>query len=268
MILIDAPAYVPFEPRTEAQRALRADLRRKLKGLKVGPGEILWAALAGRLPNGADVENALFYNLDGGGAFARSMDNGVSFELDPSPLQTGIRYTYEIAPSDGEFRCWRAGRGLASLVAEVDMPPTLASIWWALRSVPGSIRPAGDSRHPDEPFAVMLDVEGPERRLTPVLVKTILDGVVCGLQSQTDTATAAALAPRIAGGLDAPAAAVADALIRAGSSAVGVRTRLVHAHGNGVQWTPDDDRCVAARLLFRAAHQWRVAGTVTVAEVR
>src|ERR1035438_2467074 len=92
MILIDAPAYVPFEPRTDAQRALRAELRTKLKALKVGPGEILWAALAGPLPNGADVENALFYNLDGDRAFARSMDNGVSFELDPSPLQTGIRY--------------------------------------------------------------------------------------------------------------------------------------------------------------------------------
>ena len=268
MILIDAPAYVPFQPRTDAQRALRAELRRNLKSLKVGPGEILWASFAGPLPPGADVENALFYNLDGGRAFADSMDNGVSFELDPSPLQTGVRYRYEIAPADGEFRSWRAGRGLAALVAELHMPPTLASVWWALRSGPGSIRPAGDSRQPDEPFAVMLDVEGPERRLTPVLVKTILDGVVCGLQSQTDTASAAALAPRVAGPLDAPVAAVADALTRAGPSAIGVRTRLVHARGNGVQWTPDDDRCVAARLLFRPAERWRIAGTVTVAVAR
>jgi hypothetical protein len=109
----------------------------------------------------------------------------------------------------------------------------------------------------------MLDVDGPAGRLAPVLVKTILDGVVCGLQSQTDTATAAALAPRIAGALDAPVAAT-----RAGPSALGVRTRLVHARGNGVQWTPDYDRCMAARLLFRPAHHWRIAGTVTVAEVR
>lgn len=261
-------AYVPFEPRTDAQRALRAELRRKLKRLKVGPGEILWAAFAGPLPNGADVENALFYNVDGGHAFAQSMDNGVSFELDPSPLHTGVRYTYEIAPSDGEFRCWRAERPLAALVADLHIPPTLVSIWWALRSLPGSIRPAGHSRRLDERFAVILDVEGSERRLTPVLVKTILDGLVCGLQSQTDTSAAAALAPRIAGTLNAPVPAVAEALARAGPSALGVRTRLVHARGSGVQWAPDDDRCVAARLLYRRARHWRIAGTVSVAEAR
>jgi len=268
MIQIDAPSYVPFEPRTDAQRALRANLRRQLKALKVGPGEILWTRFAGPLPPGADVENALFYNLDGERAFASSMDNGVSFELDPNPLQAGVRYRYEIAPSDGEFHCWQAERALAALVVELDLAPSLASIWWALRSGPGSIQPAGESRQPQEPFAVMLDVEGPERRLTPVLIKTILDVVVCGLQSQTDTASAAALAPRIAGALDAPVSAVLDALTQADPSALGVRTRLVHARGSGVQWTPDDDRCVAARLLFRPADRWRIAGTVTVAKAR
>lgn len=71
MIVVEVPAYVPYEPQTQELHDLRTELQRKLKELKVGADEILWAAVAGRLPRGADVENALFYNLDGKGAFAR-----------------------------------------------------------------------------------------------------------------------------------------------------------------------------------------------------
>jgi hypothetical protein len=110
----------------------------------------------------------------------------------------------------------------------------------------------------------MLDIEGPTLRLNPVMIKTVLDGVICGLQSQTDRASAAMLAPLIARGLNVSAGAVADALTSDDQSVVGVRPRLVHARGNGVQWTPDDDRCVAARLLFKAARDWRVSGTAAV----
>jgi hypothetical protein len=268
MIVIDAPGYVPFEPRTDEHRELRAELRRRLGALQAGAGEILWATFAGRLPHGADVENALFYNLSDARAFARSMANGVGFEFDPTPPQTGVRYTYEIAPSGEGFRCWRLARELTTLDAELRTSPTLASIWWALRANPASIRPAAQPRRAHESFTVMLDVEGPATRLTPTLIKTILDGIICALQSQTDSTSAAALAPIIARGLNAPAEAVAQALTRADQSAVGVRARLVHARSNGVQWTPDDDRCVAARLSFKPARRWHFNGTVTVAEPR
>jgi hypothetical protein len=82
VVTVDAPSYVPFEPTSEQQRELRAELRAKLAGIKSGPGQILYANLAGKLPAGADVENALFYNLDARGVFA-SMGKGVCFELDP-----------------------------------------------------------------------------------------------------------------------------------------------------------------------------------------
>jgi len=268
MIVVDALAYVPFEPRMREQRALRAELRGKLKDLKVSPEEILWAGFSGGLPNGADVENALFYNLDHGRAFAGLIDNGVSLEVDPTPLQGGVRYQYASAPKAAGFRFWRVERELAALVAELDAPPMLASIWWVLRSVSGSIRPAGEFRRSHEPFAVMLEVEGPAQRLTPALVKVILDGVVCGLQSQTDDAGAATLAPRIAEALAVSAGAVEDALTHAAPSALGVRTRLVHARASNVQWAPDDDRCMAARLLFKPDDRWRITGTVTVVEPR
>jgi hypothetical protein len=261
MIVFDAPVYVPFEPRTEQQLALKAELQRKLRGLTVEGDEILWAALAGRLPHGADVENALFYNL-GNGAFARCMDNGAAFELDPTPLATGVRYSYWAGAASDELRCWQSTRRLASIAAS-EMQPTLASIWWALRSVPGSIELSGEAPRMDEPFSLTLEVEGPVRRLTPSLLKCIVDGVVCGLQSQTDQAGAAAVAPLIAGPLGVSADAIAQALTSVEPSALGVRATLVHPRGKGVQWAPDDDRCVAARLLFKTGLRWRLAGSVS-----
>ena len=44
MIVVEAPAYVPYEPKTPELDALKAELQRQLKELAVGPGEILWAA--------------------------------------------------------------------------------------------------------------------------------------------------------------------------------------------------------------------------------
>ena len=262
MIVVEAPAYVPYEPHTEELHELRAELQGRLKELKVGADEILWAAFSGQLPKGADVENALFYNLDGKGAFARCMDNGVCFELDPSPTD-GVRYSYSVGPKEDALRHWRAERQLAHVAAE-DTQPKLASIWWALRSVPGAIRPAGEVRLAHEPFCLMLDVEGPTKRLTAVLVKGIVDGVVCGLQSQTDHAGAASAAPRIAETLGAPASGIEEALIAPGPSALGVRESLVRAWGARVPWAPDDDLCVAARLLFRPSSRWSITGTASV----
>jgi hypothetical protein len=99
--------------------------------------------------------------------------------------------------------------------------------------------------------------------MKPVLLKCVIDGVVCGLQSQSDLAGAEALAPLIAPSIGASAAAVAAALTDSSRSALGVRAHLVHARGAGVQWTPDNDRCVAARVLLRRAARWRLSGEVT-----
>jgi hypothetical protein len=267
MIVVEAPAYVPYEPKTQELHDLRAELQRQLKELSVGADEILWAAFAGRLPNGADVENALFYNLDGNGAFARSMNNGVCFERDPAPLEEGVRYSYSVGPQEDGLRYWELERQLAHVAAELTRP-TLAPIWWALRSEAGAIRLAGEPRLPSEPFSLMLDVAGPAKRLTAVLVKGIVDGVVSGLQSQTDLGGAASASPRIAEALGVPAVAVQEALTDSRTSALGIRGSLVRAWGARVQWAPDDDRCVAARLLFKPARQWGITGTASVVAPR
>lgn len=161
------------------------------------------------------------------------------------------------------IRCWRATRSLASLDVQIDAQPTPAAIWWALRSSRAAIRPEG-VRQFEEPFTITLEIASPTQRLTPALVKSILDGVVCGLQSQNGPLDAA-LASRIADRLDTPPEKAQQALADAAPSTLGVCPRLVCARGSGVQWLPDDHLCTAAKLTFKPAKRWHITGTVAAA---
>lgn len=125
---IDAPGYVPFEPRTEAQRQLRCVLRSQLRELRADPGQILHATFAGAMPRGSDIENVLFYNIAGEGAFVNLMERGVCFERDPEPPDDGVRYRYECVDAPGTFRHWRPARELAAFAADAIKPAVLAWI--------------------------------------------------------------------------------------------------------------------------------------------
>jgi hypothetical protein len=153
---------------------------------------------------------------------------------------------------------------LATFDARLSTSPTLASIWWALRSSEEAIRPLGTRRHCSESFAITLDIEAPIRCLKAGLIKTLLDGIISGMQSQTDQAAAAALAPRIAATLPATEQVVTSALTDPQPSVLGIRNSLINRHGGGVKWAPDDDYCVAARLLLSHAEDWRLAGGAAV----
>lgn len=261
-IRVEAPAYVPFEPKTDALRALRADLRARLRGLTASDGEILAARFYGPLPPGADVENALLYNIDmGGGAFAGAARFGVRFEHDPTPLAAGgVRYEYVLDARPAGFAVWTSTRLLANVEARLDGPPSLAAIWWALRER-GHIEVAA-TRHAAEPFAVSLLLAGPAPSAQPGLVKIAIDGIVCALQSQTDPVGAEVLAPIIAAGLGVDTKRVRDHLLDASRSALGTRARLAYPRAKGVQWAPDDDYCVAGEVLLEPADGWSVSASV------
>jgi hypothetical protein len=266
MIRVEAPAYIPFEPRTEALLALRQRLREALAALDAGPEQLLGARFFGPLPKGADVENALLYNV-GDRAFARSATGGVRFEHDPARLAGGgVRYEYGAEAVDDGFRIWTPTRRLAEVCCRLDRVPTLARIWWALRDGADAITTEG-TRAPGEPFGVRLLLRGPVAFARPSLVKVLIDGVVCALQSQTDRADAAFTAPLIAGALRADVDRVLEHLLDPRPSALGARARLVHRRGAGVQWSPDDDGCVAGELRLVPDPDWKLSGTA-VAVVR
>jgi len=265
MKCIEGPSYVPFQPRTPELLALRTQLRAAISGLSPGPDEILYASLSGALPPGADVENALFYNLDAAGVFS-AMSNGVSFEIDPDPRPFGVLYRYETAPPEPEFRRWQAGRLLADLSASLHArTPKLADVWWALRSASNGIEPRGRPQRGNEPFMVRLRLSGPAKGLTVGVLKPILDGTICALQSEPDSVNASLVATRLADSLEVSTSDVLGALLDETPSALGPRRRLVHRHGPSVKWEPDDDRCVAASVLFEASDEWALRGTVAAA---
>jgi hypothetical protein len=258
---VSGEVYVPFEPTTDAQRSLRQELQQALSELRAGPGELLHATFAGPLPAGADVENALFYNLGGKGAFANCTSGGVTFERDLSSCD-GVRYEHRLAPAEAWPVRWQLGSCLAMFAADLDAAPTkLAPIWWALRGSPGRISVCGVARQGREPFAMDLIVSGPARRLKPELIKTVLDGTICALQSERELAKAQLMAERVAMLLGRPVADMEAALTDERASVLGTRTPLVHTHGeHGVKWSPDDDMCLAARIVLERASRWRVAG--------
>ncbi len=261
MICIDADAYVPFEPKTDQQRALRARLQDGLKALRPGQGEILHATFAGRLPGGADVENALFYNLAGRGAFDQALANGVAFELlrgrPPAACGTPTTLPYPMCGPDA------AGSGRQSRVVRRRSGSGRANARgdsWALRSRSGAISVSGRRRH-GEPFAMDLTLHAPVRSLRPGLIKCLLDGTICALQSQTDPPAPMAV-ERIASALAVPRHAAEAALLDPAPSALGPRPRLVCEFRQGVKWSPEDDLCIAARILIARAPRWRVHGVI------
>jgi hypothetical protein len=261
VIVVEAPAYIPFEPRTDAARALRVELRERLTTLDIGQDQVLAARFFGPLPKGADVENALLYNIDTGGrVFSRSTATGLRFEHDPTSLPGGgVRYEYRAESAGAGFQVWAPNRLLAHVDCSLDTAPSLAGIWWALRE--GGIARFDDAlREAAEPFAVILSVSGPVAFARPSLVKTVIDGVVCALQSQTDHHDADFTAPLIAAKLGVDGIQVREHLLDPHPSALGTRARLVHRRGSGVQWSPDDDGCVAGEMHLEPSDDWEISG--------
>ena len=93
------------------------------------------------------------------------------------------------------------------------------------------------------------------------MVKIVIDGVVCALQSQTDAVSADRTAPLLAASLGVDTEHVRAHLLDDSRSALGTRARLLHPRAKGVQWAPDDDFCVAGEVLLEWADSWRLTGT-------
>lgn len=136
-----APAigdYVPYEPRTDAQRALKAALRNRIGQLTIAPGHLLHAQYRRTPPPGSDVENVLLYNI-AGSELTRAMARGLRFELGPDDSSVGA-YDYRAAPSNAGFAHWREDRELGRFADVEVATPTLAAVWSTVH------RPTGHER--------------------------------------------------------------------------------------------------------------------------
>ena len=278
--------YLPFEPKTFAVQELRRELRDRLRRLAAGRNEVLHAVFAGERPPRADVENLLLYNVDmDGGSFAAVARDGLRFELAtrglrPAPSGRGRAYAYQYraVPRSGRLVHWREVRPLARWDdVPITGPPRLALVWLALRRAieRGDVDIADEPIQPGAPFAVRLDVRRPTgltgRTNAAPLVKPAIDGVVSAFQAQRNIDSLADVATRLAAQLaaamtdDVPTPDVVASLLTGSEGAVlGVVERLVVPRGDGVQWAPADDLCLAGEVLLDGefADGWQVSGSV------
>ncbi len=271
--------YVQFEPGTAEQARLRADLRERIGMLKPKPGHLLHATFFGAKHRAADVENLVLYNVDESGAsFDSATRAGVRFELgancpiSPTGLEYAFGYRYELVPSTTKFRYWRERRLLATW-PWVDLGTfldehRLEQVWFALKQA--EIDVASPPREPDIPFAVLVTIRAPlsNRPTLGRLVKSIFDGVVSAFQAHGDTSGTAELAALVSRTLRADPADIQALLVGQRQAALGTQPRLLHRHGDGVQWSPADDLCVGGELLAETStvSTWAIKGKIVELE--
>lgn len=271
--------YIQFEPGSAEQASLRAELRQRVATLKPKSGLLLHGTFFGQKPAAADAENLVLYNVDESGAtFDSATRTGLRFELgahrpvSPAGLEYPFGYRYELVPSTTRFRYWRERRVLASW-GWVDLGAfpdehRLEQVWFALRHA--HIEVASPAREPDTPFAVRIAVRAPlsTRPTLARVVKGMFDGVISAFQAHGDTGDIAELAARVAGKLGAVPDDVHALLTSEQQAALGTKPHLLQRRGEGVQWAPADELCVAGELLAETstASTWAIKGKIVELE--
>jgi len=245
-----------FEPRGW-QRELRAELRSAIAALGNGTGFLAACYASPICDPSCDIENVLFYNV--GSGFALTTQEGLRFERQfrappPPPghplSSPALHYhRYEVARAESSFVHWREGT-LVARSPDVSLPRLSpetkpAAVWWSMRQAAvdtyGQFDPAGW-------FALRLELTAPFGTASAAaLIKIIVDGFVSSLHNHDGSFTNE-LAQRISTQIGQPADQIAHLLRDRRDAPLGTKT-LVHRRASGVQWAPNDARCVACQLV-------------------
>lgn len=268
-VTMKTPWRFPFEHLEPEQLQARKGLRTALASLAASEGQLLAALYSGPRPPNSDVENILFYNVDPGGAsFVSASTSGVRFELDSQPIdQMTCQYQYRIVGAEEPLATWELGRRLTRF-AGADLEHftgqhRLAQVWMAVQSAPD--RTYNPPPLTEGPFAVFLELEVPPGAgvgVRPEILKAVVDGVVCAFHNHLDEVTVTDVASRIANQIAVEPEVVAATLLAPDCAALGARPHLVRTRGQGVQWNPADERCVAGRLMRRPGERWELSGEI------
>lgn len=260
-ITIEAPAVIPFKPNNPTLIAARDALRAVLGGLTASPGELLHGMIEGPAAAGADLDNALLYNI--GGRIAAAARHGVALQRHVrGGSGAGVRYRYPLTTDPA------VGRPAWQSVVEFDRvmlgrPPWLwPDVWAAVRTSP-AVRMLDSA--PDGDLALMLRVGAPHYAgaANGQFVKTLVDGVLTALHAQADSTTADEIARRLAANLALGPDEIADLLLSADRAALGTCHRLIVLRNRGVQCLPEDVRLASLRIeIDQTATAWTLTGRV------
>ena len=269
---------LPFEPRGWLKQ-LRADLREALMAFACTPDEVLHATYVSSDKELCDTENVLFYNV-GSGSFSKAALNGLRFERvfadpPPPPVPFGDRpahyQRYSLENTQAGFAHWDQQGTLAQWEAVKCQPLTSttkpAAVWYEMKC--GSTEIANIPTEPVRRFGLSLTVGFPPKLQGGTLnaaglIKPAFDGIVSSFHSH-DGADLEEVGKRIARQLGVDSREVTDHLM-AREAAILSRRQLVHLRGEGIQWNPADDLCVAGELLLQpnepGSNDWDFRGSL------
>jgi hypothetical protein len=258
---VEAPAVIPFEPKTFELLEARLALREALGSLPARPGELLHGVAEGAGVFGTDLDNALLYNI--GGPQAAPTRFGVLLErrlaVDAS---TRVVYSYRLiqaAERDG-----REGRPLVEV--DVNLPGGRPRSWqgiWAAIRTSDSVQIVGHA--PVGELGVSLVVGAPDftGSASGEFVKIVVDGVLAALQGHGDSSTVDEIAERMAERTGLAPRQVAASLLDVDRAPLGVCNRLVVPWGSGVQCMPEDQRVGLIRIEpDRTQKAWTLTSSV------
>ncbi len=122
-----------------------------------------------------------------------------------------------------------------------------------------------------KPFSVRLVLGAPSGQFaSPELVKSVIDGTVAAFQAHRDHSTVGELSARLESQLGASAEMLAAALQDRTRAVLGIKDRLLYTRARGVQWSPDDEHCLAGEVLIEpvSGGRWTLAGIAEAIEPR
>lgn len=268
-----ADDYIRFEHLPQWQKDLRHEIRSRCAQLKPLPGQVLEATFHGTKPPNADVENLAIYNVD---SFSTAGRYGIRFELGdtvpegPNGTEYPYAYRYALAKKDDPFVHWQKERELASFdwidVADLKAGKELAPVWLALWR--GQVTTSQKVIAPDTPFGLSIEVRPPagRRRVLGGMVKGVVDGVICALQTHTERPVSGTVLERLSLSLKVEPEEIEKYLCDPSRAVLGEVRRLVYPYRSGVKWDPSDHWCVAGQLLDvepkPGETSWAIKGTV------
>lgn len=237
---------------------------------------MLHAVYTARELAGSDVENVLIYNV-GPGCFGDLSRNGLYLERKvaappepPMPLCSKCthHHRYRVVARQPASEDLPEGTSLASW-SDIVVPPVhadtkVALVWRAVKRQLASVNVSA-LRAGESPYGLRIAVNTPGPLNLAATVKPLVDGIVCALHYHEgrDETEKRSVVAGLARELHEDPEAVAQMLTDTERAVLGPR-RLLWPRGSGVQWNPDDGKCVliAMTASLSPGSVWRVSGDV------
>ncbi len=257
--------YIPFEPKGW-HKAMREDLKQAIGEIVVDDSG-LYAAYISESQKFCDVENVLFYNI-GPAAFKHLSKNGICFERGFGVVPELSNVTsdlchYYLYSQDSQFSLWEESDTLASwekvLLPKLSTASKPHSFWYALKTGKIDCVPI---KTPTRFFGLSIQLNVPDLEWNALssVIKPLLDGIISAFHYQ-DIACENIMLERLFS-LTGVEPTELVRLLREQKTAVLGGRALVSAYRQGIKWNPEDDACVAYKVVVKHSdkNMWNMSG--------